>query len=124
MSSEARRVASGDHGGGRKGAGAPKGNINAVKNGNHSPQVATVRALLSTPTVQRVVRGLQQAEERAERRRRAAFKSIIDELAEQELREHPELAANQRRLPDLTIASLDTLETIMDELNDLDEEDW
>ena len=119
----ARRVASRRRGGKRKGAGAPRGNVNAVKNGNHSPQVATVRALL-TPTVQRVIERLQQAQERAERRRRLAFKSIIDELAEQELREHPELAASQPRLPDLTIASLETLETIMDELDDLDEEDW
>ena len=61
-------------GGPRPGAGAPKGNLNALKTGTHSKQLrAAIGALLAVPETRRAMLALLQRKQRDTRR----FRDII-----------------------------------------------
>jgi ABC-type antimicrobial peptide transport system permease subunit len=66
------------HGGKRPGAGAPKGNLNALKTGRRSKQLkAVISALLASPSVRRVMLALMKDDIR----RRKEVKETIAAIA-------------------------------------------
>jgi hypothetical protein len=66
-------------GGKRPGAGAPKRNLNALKTGERSAQVAAVMALMSTPSIRRIIRELRR-KELQQVERDLELRSILDDL--------------------------------------------
>jgi hypothetical protein len=66
------------HGGKRPGAGAPKGNLNALKTGSRSQQLNTViEALLASPTIRRVMLKLVQQDVRRNERLQQAIAGAV-----------------------------------------------
>ena len=66
------------HGGKRPGAGAPRGNLNALKSGRRSRQLKIViEALVAAPTVRRVMLRLA----REDRRRNPGLRDTVAALA-------------------------------------------
>jgi hypothetical protein len=66
-------------GGKRPGAGAPKGNLNALKTGSRSQQLNTViEALLASPTIRRVMLKLVQQDVRRNQRLQQAIADAVD----------------------------------------------
>ncbi len=66
----------------RPGAGAPRGNLNALKHGNHSRQVADLfEALLSIPDIMAALVAYQRHHERMERKAVRAAKDVLQQLA-------------------------------------------
>ena len=65
-------------GGKRPGAGAPKGNLNALKTGSRSQQLNTViEALLASPTLRRVMLKLVQQDVRRNQRLQQAIADAV-----------------------------------------------
>jgi len=65
-------------GGKRPGAGAPKGNLNALKTGSRSQQLNTViEALLASPTIRRVMLKLVQHDIRRNERLQQAIADAV-----------------------------------------------
>ena len=65
-------------GGQRPGAGAPKGNLNALKTGSRSQQLNTViEALLASPTIRRVMLKLVQHDIRRNQRLQQAIADAV-----------------------------------------------
>ena len=65
------------HGGKRPGAGAPKGNLNALKSGRRSRQLKMViQALVAAPTVRRVMLQLAQQDIRRNPRLRDTIAAL------------------------------------------------
>jgi hypothetical protein len=66
-------------GGKRPGAGAPRGNLNALKTGSRSRQLNTViEALLASPTIRRVMLKLVQQDVRRNKRLQQAIADAVD----------------------------------------------
>jgi len=66
-------------GGKRPGAGAPRGNLNALKTGSRSKQLNTViEALLASPTIRRVMLKLVQQDVRRNQRLQQAIADAVD----------------------------------------------
>jgi hypothetical protein len=66
-------------GGKRPGAGAPKGNLNALKTGSRSRQLNDViEALLASPTIRRVMLKLVQQDVRRNERLQQAITDAVD----------------------------------------------
>ena len=66
-------------GGKRPGAGAPRGNLNALKTGARSQQLNTViEALLASPTIRRLMLKLVQQDVRRNQRLHQAIADAVD----------------------------------------------
>jgi hypothetical protein len=66
-------------GGKRPGAGAPKGNLNALKTGSRSRQLnIVIEALLASPTIRRVMLKLVQHDVRRNQRLQQAIADAVD----------------------------------------------
>lgn len=66
-------------GGKRPGAGAPRGNLNALKTGSRSKQLNDViEALLASPTIRRVMLKLVQQDVRRNQRLQQAIAAAVD----------------------------------------------
>ncbi len=80
-------------GGKRPGAGAPKGNLNALKHGRHSPRARKLAdSLVQLPDVRKVLLAYQRQRDRDLRRtRRAARKLFFQLLAGLPVQPDPEI---------------------------------
>ena len=66
-------------GGKRPGAGAPKGNLNALKTGSRSRQLnIVIEALLASPAIRRVMLKLVQQDVRRNKRLQQAIADAVD----------------------------------------------
>ena len=66
-------------GGKRPGAGAPRGNLNALKTGSRSKQLNDViEALLASPTIRRLMLKLVQQDVRRDKRFQQAIADAVD----------------------------------------------
>ena len=66
-------------GGKRPGAGAPKGNLNALKTGSRSRQLnIVIEALLASPAIRRVMLKLVQQDVRRNKRLQQAIADTVD----------------------------------------------
>jgi len=89
------------HGGKRPGAGAPKGNLNALKSGRRSRQLKMViQALVAAPTVRRVMLQLAQQDIRRNPRLRdtiAALARLSDPRWQRSIKKAAHLQTQQQR---------------------------
>ena len=82
-------------GGARPGAGAPRGNLNAIKSGAYSPKFqALVDAMAQVPELRNIFLEFRRHELRRQRRARRLIKSIFVRLLLQ-LQAHPDPEINQ-----------------------------
>jgi hypothetical protein len=86
-------------GGKRPGAGAPKGNLNALKTGSRSQQLnIVIEALLASPTVRRVMLKLVQQDIRRNKRLQQAIADAVDSYRQRSISQETTLQTHKAKI--------------------------